>query len=510
MSSCIVLLAVLSSFSSFALGGPTPNLRGLPIARRPEISTFFHNTQNASDPEFYPLHHLAGIAPYFISPGVELNPSPPEGCMIESASYLFRHTDIYANDYDYEYYLEPFLSKLLNFTARADFANTSLSLLSDYVPLLNITNATSQVSEVTPIGLSDAADLGRMFSSYIPHLVPTDNLTAFKVWTASADRDEDTTRAFISGFVNDTSLIEVVTVAEGELQAAQTLTPHDSCETYDATSETNESTTWLNKYASPIVQRLNAEIPAFNFTVDDVYAMQQLCGYDTVIGNDTSPFCTTDAFTNEDWLGFEYANDLKYHYSLGYGYPESPSLGLPWVLASVDQLLNITLSSPLAPSNTSTTNTTIDIASQQKLFLSFTHREEPAFLATALGIFNNSVGIAGNLTIAGDINNTMSTESIDRDRAWKTSEILPFLGNVGLEFLSCPLNGTSYIRVRVNQAPIPIPDCQSGPGSTCPTDEFITYIQGRKDQYGDFVKACALEDQKNATSALGIFIGDVI
>ncbi len=42
--------------------------------------------------------------------------------------------------------------------------------------------------------------------------------------------------------------------------------------------------------------------------------MQQLCGYDIVIRN-TSDFC--NAFTAEEWLSFEYANDLQYFYSIG-------------------------------------------------------------------------------------------------------------------------------------------------------------------------------------------------
>ena len=75
----------------------------------------------------------------------------------------------------------------------------------------------------------------------------------------------------------------------------------------------------------------------------------------------------------------------------------------------------------------------------------------PFSLATALGIFNNSVGIAGNLT-ASDIptNETMSSTVNDKTRAWKTSEILPFLGHVGIERVSCPAmapGNQSYVRV---------------------------------------------------------------
>jgi acid phosphatase len=139
-----------------------------------------------------------------------------------------------------------------------------------------------------------------------------------------------------------------------------------------------------------------------NFTVADVFAMQQLCGYDTVISGNLSSFCNSTAFTNEDWLSFEYANDLQYHYNLGYGFTESPSLGVPYLLAVTDFLLGSNLSTTLTEDYTDasnmTTPTEANATATQSLLISFSHREEPAFLATALGIFNNSVGIAASLS----------------------------------------------------------------------------------------------------------------
>lgn len=75
---------------------------------------------------------------------------------------------------------------------------------------------------------------------------------------------------------------------------------------------------------------------------------------------------------------------------------------------------------------------------------------EPPFIVTALGLFNTS-------------NASMPTTRINYERAWKTSEILPFLANVGLERMECNAtaignntNGT-YIRTLVNSATIPLP-----------------------------------------------------
>ncbi|KAL8290606.1 hypothetical protein RQP46_002864 [Phenoliferia psychrophenolica] len=451
-------------------------------------STLFRNTQDATNSDFNPLHHLAGIAPYFDSPGVELNPSPPDGCTVQSAAYLIRHSNIEANDYDYENVIQPFLLKLGNVTDKAaTFANTSLAFLSTYTPLLSPTNATSQIEMVPPSGQSDAAALGKLIANYHSHLTVASTGAgngSWDVWTATAERDEVTASSFLEGF--GSAGVTLVSVGEGEEAAANSLTPHGI-------------------YAQPAADRLNAQNAAFNFTTDDIYAMQELCGYDTVIANSTSPFCSSSAFTNDDWLVFEYTNDLMYHYSLGYGAEVSPFLGMPWVAASTDLILGTNLSIP----TNSTNSTTPFQKPYQKLFISFSHREEPAFLVTALGVYNNSVGIYGNET-NGPVNKTMPDTTINTDRAWKTSEILPFLGHVALENVYCPANSTNYVRVLVNHAPIPIPTCQSGPDGSCPASDFAEYIKERQALYGDFIGACGLTGQANATDGLGIFVGDVL
>ena len=108
---------------------------------------------------------------------------------------------------------------------------------------------------------------------------------------------------------------------------------------------------------------------SFNWTADDVFAAQSLCGYDTVIRNMTiSGFC--NLFSESEWLDYEYANDLMYHRSLGYGNDLAPVLGLPWVSASTRILSG---SANTSPSNAA--------AGKQQLFIGFTHREGPYSLS---------------------------------------------------------------------------------------------------------------------------------
>jgi acid phosphatase len=173
---------------------------------------------------------------------------------------------------------------------------------------------------------------------------------------------------------------------------------------------------------------------------------------------------------------------------------------MPWVNASAALLT--------APSPTA-----------QKLYISFTHREEPPLALTTLGLFNNSA-----YTPSLDVNTTMPASSINFARAWRTSDILPFLGHVALERLECPglqapnsgnstagnstsgeeTSATSFVRALVNGAPIPFPACQDGPGASCALGEFVGYIQERAQRYGDFDAACGV-NATNATNVLGIY-----
>ena len=87
-----------------------------------------------------------------------------------------------------------------------------------------------------------------------------------------------------------------------------------SCPVFDAAMGSVQSGAWIEKYTAPLITRFNKAAPGFNFTETDVYGMQQLCGYDSVIRNRTD-FC--NVFTADEWLDFEYANDLMYFYSIG-------------------------------------------------------------------------------------------------------------------------------------------------------------------------------------------------
>ncbi|VUC27894.1 unnamed protein product [Clonostachys rosea] len=429
---------------------------------------------------FNPLEHLAGISPYFEPQDPPLSPDAPIGCTAERAAYLIRHAAIYANDFDYEEYIEPFLEKLEN-TTNVDWAKIPpLNFLADWSA--PISEAESEI--LTRVGKLEATQLGVDLEFRYPNLrLPQ------RVWTSSAERTWKSAQSLVRGLELDDNTINVVNVSESEGSGANSLTPYKACPAYSSSAGSDESSVFQERYAKPIIARFNNLAPNFNFTVSDVFAMQQICGYETVIRG-KSPFCSTDLFTPDDWLGWEYAEDVRYHYNVGYGNNAAGYVGLPWFNATANLLLEEG-----------------DI--EQDLYVSFTHRELPPMVLVAMGLFNNSEFGGSESTI----NSTMPLDRINHARAWKSSNILPFLTNIAIERFNCTnsfgYDDGDYYRVLVNSSPQQLPDCNDGPATTCSKDAFQTYLQDRVNQFSGFSKNCG-KGGDNSTADLVSFYAEEV
>lgn len=154
------------------------------------------------------------------------------------------------------------------------------------------------------------------------------------------------------------------------------------------------------------------------FGVDDVYALQLLHCYDIVSGHE-SPF--EGCFTPQDWDGFEYLRDTKYHFSEGYA-GNTGRYAIPWMKAVMRKLRQKTCAGfPLS--------------------VAFTHREEVLYLCCLLGI-----GYRDGWT--------PDLSRVDSERQWKVSQLAPYLGHVGIESYD-GTDGQDRLRVIVNGSVVP-------------------------------------------------------
>ena len=441
---------------------------------------------------FNPLQHLAGIAPYFEPADPPLDPRPPQGCNVSRAAYLVRHAAIYANDFDYEQYIEPFVHKLGNSTVDWTRAGSLAFLASWKTPISD-----EEQEKLTKAGELEAFQLGVDVGQRYPDLQPP-----AMVWTSTAERTERSAQSFINGLPVTSNATDLVHVSESSEQGANSLVPHKSCPAYSSSAGSTQSSVrtpsatkaltsrkadqigqqYMDNYTRPVIARFRALAPSFDFTAKDIVGMQELCGYETVIRG-SSPFCSLDVFSPDEWLDFEYANDIQYHFNTGYGSSIAGELGFPWFNATVSLLVADPASSV------------------QNVHVSFTHRELPPTVLVAMGLFNNTQ-LAG-----GDVNAAMPLTTPNFLRAWQSSRILPFLTNIALERMTCDSYGFSrgdYVRVLVNQNPQSIPSCADGPGHSCSKDAFAGYAAARADMFGGFSRKCGVQ-YTNSTDLLSVY-----
>jgi len=427
---------------------------------------------------FDPLEHLAGTAPPFDPQDPETDPAPPQGCNVTRAAYLVRHAAIYANDFDYEEYIEPFVQKLENTTVNWSTI-PDLSFLSSWkAPISD-----PEIEMLTRSGKLEATGLGVDIAQRYQGL-----RTPNKIWTSTAERTVKTAKSFSNGLADDASDIQIVEVPEGKKEGANSLTPYSSCPAYSSSGGSEQSGKYQDIYTKPVIARFNTMAPAFNFTSDDVYAMSLLCGYETVIRG-SSPFCDLSVLSPTDWLGFEYTNDIQYFYNTGYGNQASGAIGFPWVNATFNTLMT-------------TQNNNSNATDDQDLYISFTHRELPPTVLVAMGLFNNSAYSGAN-----NINGTMPLNTINYGRAWKSSAILPFLTNIAVEKMSCNSFGYdagTYYRVLVNNSPQDLVSCIGGPGTSCKEEDIKNWLNERAEVVGDYGTMCEV-DYSNSTNVLSIY-----
>lgn len=423
--------------------------------------------------QFDPLLHLPGTSPYFDAVGFGLEHKAPVGCVVNAASYLIRHGAIYANDDEYEDFIKPFLYKLEKhrggFSGPLEFLNTWQSPIDE-----------NHLEDITPSGLNDSETVGQHLFKRYPELAP--NTT--RIVADLKSRTYDTAKAFIKGLKNPDD-VEIVRFDKKELNnGTRALLPHKACSAFSKSPGTKEQHKFLDVYAPPVSARLSLYTPdAYNFSSKDVLAMQSICGYESAILGKRSPFCPI--FTDAEWMSYEYAWDMKYAHMVGPLNPLSNYMGFPWLSAQYDIFERID-----SDTNLLSTNGTDGWPENQRLFLYFTHREVPPVVATVLGIFNSSVQCGLD---------EFPTSHINWSRSWKMSDLIPFLGHVGMESLVCErpiakdggaIERKQYIRFIANTAPRPLPLCQSGPGASCPFEEFREIIKAGTKKYGDFDGVC--------------------
>jgi hypothetical protein len=87
---------------------------------------------------------------------------------------------------------------------------------------------------------------------------------------------------------------------------------------------------------------------------------------------------------------------------------------------------------------------------------------------------------------------------IQHDRKWRKSQVSPMGGRIIFELLSCTTGNSSkpekFVRLNINDGITSLPDCNSGPGQSCPLAEFAARTKKKGEEVEDFREICDLSE----------------
>jgi acid phosphatase len=258
------------------------------------------------------------------------------------------------------------------------------------------------------------------------------------------------------------------------------LAPSDLCKAYNDESGSPYIDVWNKIYLPPIQSRLNAKIHGnFTLTQSDVALIPYLCGFETQITGNRSPFC--DVFKKDEVLDFEYAQDLRYWYGTGLGSDIEKYQMLPILDMVVQRFVD-------GPNKTYKTGNSTYVP--PKVMVTFSNDGQINQLAAALGVFDDETQLPGDKNLP--------------KRKFRSSAITCMRGTIAFERLSCSASGgtlkdgyptsdspaQAYMRIRINDVAYPVVGCTGGPGSSCPLSQYQSIVKGKLSKAGSFTKLC--------------------
>ncbi|KXJ87547.1 histidine acid phosphatase [Microdochium bolleyi] len=448
-----------------------------------------------------PLKWVGANGPWLPSDNVfGIDPDTPEGCTVDQAAYITRHGSRYPDNGAYN----GWVAAHERYQARGYTASGVLSFLHDWEPVLE--NKAQQIAMENPTGAKEAFDMGYQLRTRYPGFYRTGD--EFLVWANNYTRVLQTADKFVHGYLGvfgktNGSVISV-TGKGFPGGTGDTLAPSDMCPAFVDTSGADQVAAWDAVWVPPVLERLQALITGnLTLTADDITQGPYLCGFESHITGRLSPWC--DIFTDEEFRQYQYRNDLRYWYGVGPGAPLNKKMMTPYL----DALMGLFKKGPAGLEGVREDGVTkFDVP---PLIVSFLNDGQLNELVAASGVF--------------DTQEPLDPEVMDDERLWIGSRFGTMRGTIAFERMTCktakpvvakrscggngtaPIGGGShdgtYVRILLNDAVFPVPNCQSGPGRSCLLDDYTKFVAKRYAEEGDWLKNCNVTDPGAPTKVKG-------
>ncbi|XP_004526154.1 multiple inositol polyphosphate phosphatase 1 [Ceratitis capitata] len=302
-----------------------------------------------------------------------------------------------------------------------------LSLLSMWKWNSSIT--VDQEQFLTMQGYEDLKGTAKTYQRFYGDVLTKNyNNTYYKFRHTDTQRTTESFKAFAEGLFGADVKVQPDQIPEKDLL----LRPYDYCESWKAHDYSGENSENYKFKHSAIWNKTIADISkrlGFQYTLEssDIELMWDMCRYEQAWHVDrTSVWCAM--FTPAQVSVFEYEDDMKYFYKLGYGFEENTRLNCR---AAQDMLTH--LNSPTTPN----------------VIAYFGHTSGVQSLLSALGIAKDNIPLTAN-----NYNRT--------DYNWKTSNLDPFASNFVAVKFTCNGNVGDKVIFFLNQNAVDLDWCDVG------------------------------------------------
>lgn len=181
---------------------------------------------------------------------------------------------------------------------------------------------------------------------------------------------------------------DVVIIPEGGTEN-NTLASYDSCFNDDNAfngdiGDRDMFGEYVPMYLKAATARLQQHAPAgFTLNVNDTYAMQSICAYETQY-IDSSDFC--GLFTADEWAGFENSLDIEYYYDYSYGAPTGRAQGVGYLQELLARLTNQYITSSNSSVNSTYDNNAAQFPLGRPFYADFSHDDIIISVLTAMSM----------------------------------------------------------------------------------------------------------------------------
>ncbi|KAJ5895582.1 phosphoglycerate mutase-like protein [Penicillium taxi] len=457
----------------------------------PDNDITFPSTTNSQNP----LQYSGGNSPYFAGPNAnDIENTVPDKCNVQQAAYIVRHGSRFPDTGSYNSWVAIQEKIQASKESKGFTAHGSLSFIPNWKTVL--TNPTLQMAQQSLTGWKEAHDLGYQLRARYPDFYEDGN--PFYVWAnqykfpINESRVVQTARAFVDGYLYefaDTYGTVVSVNSTGSVNAiGNSLGPSDACPEFSAVSSGGDNVTdWDATWTPKALQRINSLVGGnLTFTESEILFFPYLCGYESQILGRLSPWC--NVFTQNELVDYAYSQDLSYYYKVGPGADgPAPKLFLPFL----DSLIKLLSKGP-GQKGTGTDGSEFTVPN---LIMAFLNDNQIAEMTAAIGIFDNEAHLP--------------TTHIPKNHLYNVAHWISMRGTTAFEVLNCTVESghhssdQTYIRILLNDAVYPLPQCQSGPGKSCLLSEYAEFIEKKNKAAGNFNDYCNVTESGHPTTVAG-------